>query len=73
MRRRTLASLVLVLALAASSVSADLRVGVAKVDITPPVGGAMYGYGARGANVSTGVHDRLWAKVLVVEAGGHTG
>lgn len=61
----------MVLPLAASaSASADLRVGVAKVDITPPVGGAMYGYGARGTNVSTGVHDRLWAKVLVVEAGG---
>ena len=55
MRRRRLASLLMVLPLAASaSASADLRVGVAKVDITPPVGGAMYGYGARGTNVSTG-------------------
>jgi hypothetical protein len=49
---------------------AALRVGVAKADMTPPIGGAMYGYGARGDNVSTGVHDALWAKVLVLEAAG---
>lgn len=59
----------LVAMVAALPVGAELRVGVAKADITPPLGGAMYGYGARGDNVSTGVHDRLWGKVLVVAAG----
>ncbi|MDX1384004.1 MAG: neutral/alkaline non-lysosomal ceramidase N-terminal domain-containing protein [Thermoanaerobaculia bacterium] len=57
-------------ALSAPAVRAELEVGVAKADITPPVGGAMYGYGARGDNVATGVHDRLWAKALVARAGG---
>jgi hypothetical protein len=47
----------------------ELRAGAAQADITPPVGGAMYGYGARGANVSTGVHDPLYAKALVLENG----
>ena len=70
MRLATLSPLFVALPLAGSPASADLRIGVAKVDLTPPIGGAMYGYGARGANVSTGVHDRLWAKILVAEAGG---
>ncbi len=43
--------------------------GTATVDITPPVGGPMYGYGARGKNVSTGVHDSLFAKSLVLDDG----
>jgi len=48
---------------------AELRAGVAKADITPPVGSAMYGYGARGANLSVGVHDPLFAKALVLDDG----
>ena len=48
---------------------AELKAGVAKEDITPPIGGMMYGYGARGRNVSEGVHDRLHAKALVVDDG----
>lgn len=49
--------------------SAELMVGVAKRDITPPVGGLMYGYGARGDNVSKAVHDRLYAKAIVFRNG----
>lgn len=49
--------------------SAELMAGVAKSDITPPVGGLMYGYGARGKNVSTGVHDPLYAKAIVLRNG----
>ncbi len=49
--------------------AADLRVGVAKSNITPPLGGSMYGYGARGSNVSSGVHDPLFAKAIVFSDG----
>lgn len=47
----------------------ELRAGVAKSDITPPLGGPMYGYGARGSNVSQDVHDPLYAKAIVLENG----
>ena len=40
-----------------------LRVGVAKADITPPVGTRMAGY-IRRRCVSKGIHDRLFAKAL---------
>ncbi|MCA9450699.1 MAG: hypothetical protein KC931_26485, partial [Candidatus Omnitrophica bacterium] len=49
-----------------------LMVGVAKRDITPPLGSAMYGYGMRGDNVSEGVHDTLFAKAVVLESGTET-
>ena len=48
---------------------AQLQAGVARADITPPVGGPMYGYAVRGSNVSLGVHDPLFAKALVVDDG----
>jgi hypothetical protein len=48
--------------------AADVRVGVASLDITPPLGIPMAGYyHARGAD---GVLDPLWIKALVIEAGG---
>jgi len=46
----------------------EVRVGVASVDITPPVGIPMAGYyHARGAD---GVLDALYAKAMVLESGG---
>ncbi|MCG7852735.1 MAG: neutral/alkaline non-lysosomal ceramidase N-terminal domain-containing protein, partial [Methanosarcinaceae archaeon] len=48
---------------------AQLTAGVAKSDITPPIGGLMYGYSARGTNVSNGVHDPLYARALVLDDG----
>ncbi len=45
---------------------ATLRAGVAKVDITPPVGVPMWGYTLRD---STGTLDPLYARVLVLEVG----
>ncbi len=46
----------------------DFRAGTARVKITPPDGTPMAGYfHERG---STGVHDDLWARALVVESGG---
>lgn len=47
----------------------ELRAGVAVADITPPIGGEMAGYSARGKNVSTGVHDPLTARALVLDDG----
>src|SRR6266498_2861329 len=47
---------------------ADLRVGAARVRITPPVGAPLAGYYYnRGAD---GTHDDLWAKAVVLEKDG---
>ena len=51
---------------------AELTAGVATAEITPPTGGAMAGYSARGSNVSTGVHDPLYARTLVLDDGEDT-
>ena len=69
---RTLAiwpTLAAALILAAREAPAQLKAGVGRAEVTPPVGGRMYGYGARGDNVSTGVHDPLMAKALVLDDG----
>lgn len=58
-----------VIVVLARPATAQLEVGVGKVDVTPPPGARMYGYGARGTNVATGVHDPLWAKAIVLRAG----
>ena len=44
-----------------------MRAGVAKVDITPPVGTYMCGAWTKTRSVA--VHDPLYAKVLVMESG----
>jgi len=46
-----------------------LTAGMAVVDITPPVGTPLGGYGARRGRPSTGVHDPLHAKALVLDNG----
>src|SRR5437868_2993290 len=64
---RFLATLTLCLpALAAGDIT--LRAGVSRIDITPPLGHAMGGYGNRTAG-ATGTHDPLYATVLVLETG----
>ena len=45
-----------------------LRVGASAVDITPPVGTALDGYGGR-EDVSLGVHDPLFARCLFLDDG----
>jgi len=55
-----------------SPTTAQLHAGAAAVEITPPAGSLLYGYGARGTNRSRGVHDPLHARALVLEAGGET-
>lgn len=47
-----------------------LRIGASTIDITPPVGTALDGYGGR-TDVSLGVHDPLFARCLFLDDG-HT-
>src|SRR5215217_3037199 len=44
---------------------ADLRAGVARVTVTPPIGIPMIGFAGRGP--ATGIHDDLTATALVLE------
>ncbi|MCS7046330.1 MAG: hypothetical protein NZO58_08245, partial [Gemmataceae bacterium] len=54
----------------ASTLSAqELQAGAAVVEITPPIGYAMWGYGARHDAPSVGVLDPLHARALVLKAG----
>src|ERR1700693_2857677 len=46
---------------------AEYRAGVGRIDITPPIGHEMGGYSAR-KHGSTGLHDPLYATVLVIES-----
>ncbi len=66
---RILISSSLVILFAIPSHAVELQAGVAKSNITPPLGGSMYGYGARGSNVSAGVHDPIFAKAIVLSDG----
>lgn len=66
---RLAAFLLLLLAAANSVFAGDLTAGLARVEITPPVGFAMGGYAAR-QGPSTGVHDSLYATVLLLKADG---
>jgi neutral ceramidase len=58
----------LLLAAAALAPAQGLRVGAAEVVISPPPGTPMAGYYA--TRLSTGVHDDLRAKTIVIESGG---
>ncbi len=51
--------------------AAEITAGMARVEITPPVGHPMGGYAAR-QGPSTGVHDPLYATVLMLKSGGLT-
>ncbi len=51
--------------------AAEYRAGLARVDITPPVGHEMGGYSAR-THGATGTHDPLYATVLVLESGANS-
>ncbi len=62
-------ALLLMCAMTGLAVAAELSAGVARVEITPPVGFPMGGYAAR-QGPSTGVHDPLFATVLLFKAEG---
>lgn len=61
----------LLLAAMTTAAFADLSAGVARVDITPPVGYPMGGYAAR-QGPSTNVHDPLFATALILKSDGMT-
>jgi hypothetical protein len=50
--------------------AAELTAGAAKIDITPPIGFPMWGYGNRHADKCVGVLDPLQARALVLTLGG---
>ena len=59
---------VLILGVVLPVEAASLKAGVAKVDITPPLGTRMWGYFDRQKGAQ-GILDPLYARVLVLEAG----
>jgi hypothetical protein len=67
---RTVLGALVIWALACGAAAADdLHAGAARVDITPPTGFPMWGYGARHDKPSDGVLDPLHARALVLAAG----
>ena len=54
-----------------SAAASELSAGVSRVDLTPPLEWqvALGGYGARMSRPATGVHDRIFAKALVLSDG----
>ncbi|TMQ31869.1 MAG: hypothetical protein E6K70_21660, partial [Planctomycetota bacterium] len=69
MRGSRLLLIGLYLILAESARADELKAGAAKIDITPPSGYPMWGYGARHDAASVGVLDPLQARALVLAAG----
>src|SRR4051794_6516859 len=53
------------------AIATELRAGVARVDLTPPLSmkAPLGGYGARMNRPAEGVHDRIFAKALVISDG----
>jgi hypothetical protein len=67
---RLLLGVIVLLFIVAPGVRADdLHAGAAKIDITPPTGFPMWGYGARHDKGSVGVLDPLHARAVVLAAG----
>lgn len=66
-----LAAASLALLAGAPAAAGQIRAGVARVDLTPPLSmhAALGGYGARMSQPATGVHDRIWVKALVLRDG----
>ncbi len=46
--------------------------GAARVDITPPIGTPLAGYGSRKGRGATGVHDRIYTRALAIGNGDQT-
>jgi neutral ceramidase len=63
-----LVGMILLTCVFSSSVEGALKGGTAKVDITPPIGAWLSGYGSRN-KPSEGVLDPLYAKALVLDDG----
>jgi len=59
----------LIAALCVGRPALALDAGAAKVEITPPVGTPLNGYGYRQGRPSTAVHDPVWARALYLDDG----
>ena len=70
MRRFTLAAAFIAIVLFAAASYAEFKAGFAKLDITPQKPCPMWGYGDRHDALSQGTLDPLYAKALVIQAGG---
>lgn len=73
MRARWIFPTILICVLPAASVSAEFLAGTARASITPLEAGIptqLGGYGARNGAPATGIHDTIYAKVLVMQSGG---
>lgn len=69
MRWRSMLVLLIVMQLPyPDAFASDLAAGVARIDLTPPMemGATLGGYGARMSRPAEGVHDRVFAKALVL-------
>lgn len=64
-----IAALLSLIAALAGAEDLPLKAGLAKVDLTPSVSMPMYGYANRRCGPSNGIHDNLYAKVLVLTSG----
>jgi neutral ceramidase len=64
-----LAAWLLIGFLGAQARADGLQAGAAQADITPPVGGPMWGFFDRKNNPTTGIRDPLQARALVIAAG----
>ncbi|NOY60559.1 MAG: hypothetical protein GXO75_16740, partial [Calditrichaeota bacterium] len=62
---------ILLLALVMKANANELRAGAAEIDVTPPLKMkfALGGYGARMSKPAQSIHDRIWAKAVVVADG----
>jgi hypothetical protein len=68
-KRAGMGVLLAVVAVFPGAARAELRAGVAQVDITPPIGTPSAGYGDRRGRGMEGVHDPLLATALVLDNG----
>ena len=66
---RVVTLFVIICLAATASAQGKLTAGVAKSDITPPLGTPLAGYGARRSQPSTGVHDPTEARALIIDNG----
>lgn len=73
MRKLTLtcALIALVAAVVSAAAGSEFEAGVARVDLTPPleIKASLGGYGDRMSKPAVGVHDRIFAKALVLSDG----
>lgn len=71
MTRRLALAIVALLCLSTIAAAAELSAGAARIDITPPLeyGCPLGGYGERMSRPAEGVHDRVFAKALVLSDG----